>query len=251
MSIELTLSGHVALVTGASRGIGHTVAFRLAEAGADVAVCARSLEPLEALASEIGNRFSVRSLAVAGDVCDREAVDKTVERVRAELGRVDVLVNNAGVTRDGLVARMTDDAWDDVLNTNLKGAFHFTRAVARPMMKQRSGRIINISSIVGLRGNSGQANYAASKAGLIGLTKAVARELSGRGITANVVAPGLVESDMTTGLADSYLEAIRKEIPLGRLGSAQEVADAVLFLAGPLAAYVTGTVLRVDGGLAM
>lgn len=239
------LENKVAVVTGAGRGIGKAIAGRLAAEGAKVACCGRTLTNVEATVSGIAGK------AYAVDVADSKQVSETCERILQDFGRVDILVNNAGVTRDQLLMRMSDEDWDTVLDTNLKGAFHFTKALTRPFLKQRSGRIINISSIIGLTGNAGQTNYAASKAGLIGFTKSVARELASRGITANAVAPGFIVTDMTQALGAEAQEALKGRIALGRLGTADDVANAVLFLASDLASYVTGQVITVDGGLAM
>jgi 3-oxoacyl-[acyl-carrier protein] reductase len=244
--MERELDGKVAVVTGGSRGIGRSIAEHLARAGARVAVVARAADRAEAAAGalpESGHRgFSC-------DVADGAAVDALVSQVEKELGSLDVLVNNAGVTGDNLLLRMNDAEWDRVLDTNLKGAFHTIRAAVRGMMRRRDGRIINITSIVGLIGNKGQANYAASKAGLIGLTKSVARELASRNILCNAVAPGFIETEMTDALGAATREALVGQIALGRLGTGDDVASVVRFLAGPGAAYITGQVLVVDGGM--
>jgi len=237
----------VALVTGAGRGIGHAIAVRLAREGARVACVSRTEANAQKTAQEIGDAAK----AYAVDVADHGAVQKAAEQILADFERVDILVNNAGVTRDTLAMRMSEEDWDVVLNTNLKGAFNFTQALLRSMVKQRSGRIINISSVVGIIGNAGQANYVASKAGLIGFTKSIAREVASRGITANAIAPGLIETDMTTVLSDDIRKKILSNIPLGALGQPDDIASAVAFLASDEARYVTGQVLCVDGGMVM
>ena len=246
-----TLAGKTALVTGGSRGIGRAIALRLAAEGADVAVCARQVEAAQAVAAEL-QAMGVRALARPADVARFEQAGALVEAVLAEWGKLDILVNNAGITRDNLLLRMSEEEWDAVLDTNLKGAFNCCKAAARPMVKARGGRIVNISSVVGLMGNAGQANYAASKAGLCGFTKSLARELASRNITANVVAPGLVpETGMTGELDDKTLEKLMAQIPLGRPGLPEDVAHAVAFLASEQAGYITGQVLCVDGGMVM
>jgi 3-oxoacyl-[acyl-carrier protein] reductase len=242
------LQGQVALVTGGSRGIGLAIARELASAGARVAVVARDGARAEAAAAELpgdGHR------GYACDVASSEACSALVKQVEAELGGLDVLVNNAGVTRDNVLMRIKDEDWDAVLDTNLRGAFNLMRAASRGMMKKRSGRIINISSVVGITGNAGQANYAASKAGLIGMTKSVAKELAGRGVLVNAVAPGYIETDMTAELPEAARTALMNGIALGRLGTPEDIAPTVRFLAGPGASYITGQVLVVDGGMVM
>jgi len=245
-----SLENQIAVVTGASRGIGRAIALKFAQEGADVAVVSRTVESSEKVAGEI-RALGRRAWALAVDVADGEAVTAAAEKILTEAGRVDILVNNAGVTRDGLLMRMSDADWDAVLNTNLKGAFHFTRAFFRTFAKQRAGRILNISSVIGLIGNPGQANYAASKAGLIGFTQSVARELAGRGITVNAIAPGFIETDMTADLNDELKATILRQIPLGKFGSADDIAGVACFLASPAARYITGQVLTVDGGMVM
>ncbi|MCL6503995.1 MAG: 3-oxoacyl-[acyl-carrier-protein] reductase [Pirellulales bacterium] len=242
------LAGQTALVTGASRGLGRAVAIELARAGARVACVARNEAKLVETVGEI-RALGGDAEAVACDVSDAASVQQAVESVLSRWQQIHVLVNNAGITRDTLLARMQDAQWDEVLNTNLRGAFLFTRAVTRPMMQARYGRIINMASVSGLVGNPGQANYAASKAGLIGFTRAVARELASRKITVNAVAPGFIETEMTQALGDATLEEVKNRIPVKRLGLAEEVAAAVRFLAGPRAGYITGQVLVIDGGL--
>ena len=248
--MQKLLENKVAVVTGAGRGIGKAIALKLAAEGAAIAACGRTLANVEGTASEIA-KSGGKAKAYDVDVASGSQVAGTCDQIVKEFGRVDVLVNNAGITRDQLLLRMSEEEWDAVLNTNLKGAFNFTKTLSRVMLKQRSGRIVNISSISGLTGNAGQSNYAASKAGLIGFTKSVARELASRGITANAVAPGFIDTDMTEALGEQTRELLKTRIALGRLGTAEDVANAVLFLASDLAAYVTGQVITVDGGLVM
>ena len=244
------LANQVAVVTGAGRGIGRAIALKFAAAGADVVCVSRTAENSEKVAGEIrqGGR---KAWAYAVDVADSKAVESVAEKILAETTRVDVLVNNAGVTRDGLMMRMSEEDWDTVLDTNLKGAFTFTKLFSRAFLRQRSGRIINISSVIGLIGNAGQCNYAASKAALIGFTKAAARELASRGITVNAIAPGFIETDMTAALTDQLRTELVKKIPLNALGKAEDIAEAAFFLASPGARYITGQVLTVDGGMVM
>ncbi len=240
------LAGQVALVTGANRGIGRAIASELARAGARVAVTARAEERAAAAAATLPGSGHA---GFACDVADEAAVDSLVKAVESGMGPLDVVVNNAGVTDDNIVLRLTDEAWDRVLDTNLKGSFHVIRAVARGMIRRRSGRIINITSVVGITGNRGQANYAASKAGLIGLTRTVARELAARGVLCNAVAPGFIETEMTDQLPVDVRQAMAGQIALGRFGRPEDVAGAVRFLVGPAAAYITGQVIVVDGGM--
>ena len=245
----MSLNGKTALVTGASRGIGRAIALRLAEDGANVAVIyAGSADKAEAVVNEI-TALGVNAKAYRCNVADSAAVNETVKAVTNDLGKIDILVNNAGITRDGLMLRMKDEDFDAVLDTNLKGAFNMIRACYSGFIRKKSGRIINISSVSGIMGNAGQANYSASKAGVIGLTKSVARELASRGITCNAVAPGLIQTDMTENLGDN--NPLLNSIPLGRMGKPEDIAAAVAFLASDSAAYITGEVLKVDGGLAI
>lgn len=240
------LSGQVALVTGGSRGIGRSICGQLAQAGARVAVVSRDAERAGEAAAELPGEGHQ---GYGCDVADPAAVDALVKQVEQELGGLDILVNNAGITADNLLVRIDDAAWDRVLDTNLKGAFNLIRAAARGMMRRRKGRIINITSIVGLTGNKGQANYSASKAGLIGLTKAVAKELASRSILCNAVAPGFIETEMTAALGEEARNMLMQQIALGRLGTGDDVAAVVRFLAGPDASYITGQVIVVDGGM--
>jgi 3-oxoacyl-[acyl-carrier protein] reductase len=244
------LTNQIAVVTGAGRGIGRAIALKFAAEGADVAVVSRTPENSGKVAAEI-RALGRKAWAHAVDVADAAAVAAAAEKILAETGKVDILVNNAGVTRDGLVMRMSDADWDAVLDTNLKGAFLVTKAFSRAMIKARAGRIVNISSVIGLIGNAGQCNYAASKAGLIGFTQSCAREFAGRGITVNAIAPGFIETDMTAELNEALRAEILKKIPLGCLGQADDIAAAALYLAGPAGRYVTGQVLTVDGGMVM
>jgi len=244
------LTNQIAVVTGAGRGIGRAIALKFAAAGADVVCVSRTVENSEKVANEIG-ALGRKAWAFAVDVADSAAVSAAAVKILADCGKVDILVNNAGVTRDGLLMRMSDEDWDTVLNTNLKGAFFFTKAFNRAMLKARTGRIINISSIIGLIGNAGQGNYAASKAGLIGFTQSCAREFAGRGITVNAIAPGFIETDMTAELNEAVRTEILKKIPLGCLGQTEDIAAAALYLAGASGRYVTGQVLTVDGGMVM
>ena len=244
------LANQVAVVTGAGRGIGQAIALKLAAAGADVACvdlklefCAETVQKAQGLGR--------KAWPFAANVSDAASVEATAEQILTATGKVDILVNNAGITKDGLIMRMSEADWDAVLDINLKGTFLFTKAFTRSFLKQRSGRIVNIASVIGLIGNAGQCNYGASKAGVIGFTKSAARELASRGITVNAIAPGFIETAMTAKLSPEAREALLKQIPLGNLGQPDDVANAVLFLASPAARYITGQVLSVDGGMAM
>lgn len=247
----MLLDGRVALVTGASRGIGRAVALKLAQAGAKIIV---NYAGNEAAAREVEQLIAAdggETLLCKADVAIMEQVEEMVTQGLSAFGHIDILVNNAGITRDNLLMRMKEEDWDAVINTNLKGVFHCTKAVVRHMMKQRYGRIVNMTSVVGVMGNAGQANYAAAKAGVIGFTKATAKELASRGINVNAVAPGFITTDMTKVLSDQVRHALAQQIPLGRLGSPEDVANVVLFLVSPLADYVTGQVIHADGGMVM
>ena len=244
------LTNQIAVVTGAGRGIGRAIALKFAAEGADVVCVSRTAENSEKVANEV-RALGRKAWAHAVDVADANSVNPAVEKILANCGRVDILVNNAGVTRDGLLMRMSDADWDTVLNTNLKGAFHVTRAFSRAMLKQRAGRVINVASVIGLMGNAGQCNYAASKGGLIALTKSAAKEFGSRGVTVNAIAPGFTETDMTAEIKPEMKELILKQIPLGSFGQAEDIANAALYLAAASGRYVTGQVLTVDGGMLM
>ncbi|MEI6350390.1 MAG: 3-oxoacyl-[acyl-carrier-protein] reductase [Verrucomicrobiota bacterium] len=241
----------IAIVTGAGRGIGEAIAKRLTEEGAKVACVSRSEANSAKVADGINAVHPCAAKAYAVDVADKKAVDAVCEQIFADFGKVNILVNNAGITRDGLAMRMSEEDWDAVIDTNLKGAFNFIQGVMRPMIKQRSGRIVNISSVAGLMGNAGQANYAASKAGLLGLTKSLARELAGRNITVNAVAPGFIKTDMTDVLPEAIKTGVLSQIPAGHFGEPEDIASAVAFLSSSEAKFITGQTLTVDGGMVM
>ena len=246
----MTLTGKTALVTGAAQGIGRDIALALATDGADVAICDVNLEAAQKTASDIEAKGR-KSLALKANVASSADVTAMIDQVVEKFGKIEILVNNAGITRDGLILRMKDEDWDLVLSINLKGSFMCTKAALKYMSKQRSGTIINIASIVGAMGNAGQANYVASKAGLIGLTKTIAREYANRGITANAVAPGFIDTAMTQALSENVRTELAKQIPMGKLGTPADVANAVRFLASPWASYITGQVIHVNGGMYM
>src|SRR3954467_13322150 len=248
---DMTFEGQVAVVTGAGRGIGRAIALRFANKGARVACVSRTEDNAKNVADEINRFRSESAKAYPVDVGDHAAVQNVGARILEDFGRADILVNNAGVTRDALAMRMSLEDWDTVVNTNLRGAFSFVHALVRAMLKQRSGRIINISSVAGLMGNAGQANYAASKAGVLGLTKSIARELASRSITCNAVAPGFITTDMTDVLPETVKTGVVTNIPLGKFGTPDDIASAVAFLASSEAAYITGQCLTVAGGMAM
>lgn len=247
----MNVAGKTAVVTGGSRGIGRAICLELAGQGANIVLCYAGNESSAAETTAACEQLGVKALALRCNVADAGEVKAMMDTALAEFGRIDILVNNAGITRDGLLMMMKEEDFDAVLDTNLKGVFLCMKAVTRTMMKQRYGRIVNLSSVVGLRGNAGQVNYAASKAGVIGMTKSAAKELASRGITVNAVAPGFIDTDMTASLPENARTALLSSIPVGRLGAAEEVAKAVAFLASDDAAYVTGQVLAIDGGMSM
>lgn len=249
--MALSLEGKTCLVTGGSRGIGKAIALKLADFGADVAITyARSADAANEVKAEIEAKGR-KAKAIQADAVDFNEADKVVNEIVSDWGKLDVLVNNAGITKDNLILRMSEEQWDDVITTNLKSIFNYSKVAARPMMKNRGGSIINISSVVGISGNAGQSNYSASKAGIIGFTKSYAKELASRNIRANVIAPGYITTDMTDALDEKVLEGIKEATPLGRAGNADEIADAVVFLASDMSSYITGEIIRVDGGMAM
>lgn len=247
----MRFENQAAIVTGAGRGIGHAIAVRLASEGARVACVSRTEENAKRTADEINKLRADAAKHYAVDVADHAAVQNVGAQILTDFAKIDILVNNAGVTRDGLAMRMSVEDWDTVINTNLRGAFNFTQAILRAMIKQRSGRILNITSVIGLIGNAGQSNYAASKAGLIGFTKSLARELASRGITVNAIAPGFITTDLTAGLSDEIKKTIQSQIPLGKTGTPADIANTVAFLASADANYITGQVVCVDGGIVM
>jgi 3-oxoacyl-[acyl-carrier protein] reductase len=246
--MEMKLKDKVAVVTGGNRGIGKEIALTLARNGASIALCGTNEETIKATVGEI-EALGVKALGIKTDVSKAADVENFVTQTLSTFGKIDILVNNAGITKDNLLLRMGEAEWDDVISINLKSVFLLTKLIVKPMMKARQGRIINMTSIVGVRGNAGQANYAASKAGIIGFTKTVAREFASRSITCNAIAPGFIQTDMTNSLGDKAKEELMKEIPLGFLGESKDVAAAVLFLASDEARYITGQVLCVDGGM--
>ncbi|MFV1884617.1 MAG: 3-oxoacyl-[acyl-carrier-protein] reductase [Balneola sp.] len=249
--MALSLEGKTCLVTGGSRGIGKAIALKLADFGADVAITyARSADAANEVKAEIEAKGR-QAKAIQADAVDFAEAEKVINEIVSDWGKLDVLVNNAGITKDNLILRMSEDQWDDVITTNLKSIFNYSKVAARPMMKNRGGSIINISSVVGISGNAGQSNYSASKAGIIGFTKSYAKELASRNIRANVIAPGYITTDMTDALDEKVLEGIKEATPLGRAGNADEIADAVVFLASDMSSYITGETIRVDGGMAM
>ncbi len=249
--MSLSLEGKTALVTGGSRGIGRSIALALADYGADVAITFRSsVDEANEVKTEIEAKGQ-KAKAIQADAVNFESAEEVINEITDEWDKLDILVNNAGITKDNLILRMSEEQWDQVIDTNLKSIFNYSKAVAKPMMRNRGGSIINISSVVGISGNAGQSNYAASKAGMIGFTKSYAKELASRNIRANVVAPGYITTEMTDELSEDQLEAITDETPLGRPGDAEEVAQTVAFLASDLSSYITGETIRVDGGMAM
>jgi 3-oxoacyl-[acyl-carrier protein] reductase len=249
--MNINLKNKTALVTGGSRGIGRAIALKLADCGANVAITyVNSAEAAGEVVRDI-ETHGVKSIALQADAVQTDKADQAVQKVVAEYGKLDILVNNAGINRDNLILRMTEQDWDEVIDTNLKSIFNYCKAAAKPMLRNRSGSIINMSSIVGISGNAGQSNYAASKAGIIGFTKSYAKELGSRNIRANVVAPGYITTDMTGQLPEDLLQSINEQTPLGRPGNADEVASVVAFLSSDLSSYITGETIRVDGGMAM
>ncbi len=247
----MRLDNKTAIVTGGSRGIGRSICVALAKAGANVVTCYANGADGANETVKLCEEYGVKAMAMKADVANYEDVSAMVAKTKEEFGSVDILVNNAGITKDNLMLKMTEADFEQVIDTNLKGAFLFTKDASKLMLKQRSGRIINISSVVGVSGNAGQVNYAASKAGLIGMTKSVAKELASRGITCNAIAPGFIETDMTAKLPENVVDEMMKNIPMKRLGAGEDIANAVVFLASDMASYITGQVICVDGGMAM
>ncbi|MGM0443497.1 MAG: 3-oxoacyl-[acyl-carrier-protein] reductase [Fibrobacterota bacterium] len=245
------LSGKAALVTGSARGIGKSIAEKLAQAGANIGINDINLESAQVTADEIAEKFGVKTIAIQADVSSESSVKELIKTFTDAFGAIDILVNNAGITKDGLSLRMKESDWDAVLNVNLKSSFLCSKTAARKMLKAKSGRIINIASIVGVTGNAGQANYSASKAGMIGLTKSLAKEYAGKSVTVNAVAPGFIKSAMTDKLSDEVIHGYEEAIPMSKLGEPEDIANSVLFLASDLSSYITGQVIGVNGGLAM
>ncbi len=247
----MLLKEKVVLITGSTRGIGLAIAKKAAAEGATIIISGRSQENADKIATEIATEFNITTLGIACNVSDVESCQNLVQKTIETFSKIDILVNNAGITKDNLLLRMKNNEWEDVINTNLNSIFYMTKAVSRPMIKSKKGKVINISSIVGITGNSGQTNYAATKAGMIGFTKSVAKELGGKGITCNAIAPGFIETDMIETLPKEYISNIIANIPLRRLGNTEDVSDLVIFLASDKANYITGQTLSVDGGMNM
>ncbi|NMA42330.1 MAG: 3-oxoacyl-ACP reductase FabG [Oligosphaeraceae bacterium] len=245
------LTGQCALITGATRGIGRAIAERLAHAGANLGIVGTNLQRCSEVAEEIGNAYRITVKPFACDVAQTKQAEQVVNDMLAAYGKIDILINNAGITKDNLLMRLSEEDWDAVINTNLKGVYNFCKAATRSMMKAKYGRIINVSSVVALCGNAGQCNYAAAKAGIIGFSKSLAKELAGRNVTVNVIAPGFINTDMTEMLPDQIKEKLKENIPLGRIGKPEEIAETVAFLCAQNAAYITGQVISVDGGMSM
>ena len=247
----MNVKDKVIIVTGSSRGIGRKIAEKLAEYGAKLVITSTKQDTADSVAKEVADQYGVETLGIGVDVSDPDAVKEFIKKVVGHFERIDVLINNAGITKDNLLMRLSEDDWKSVIDTNLNSVFYTTKAVIRPMLKQKGGKILNITSVVGLMGNPGQTNYAASKAGIIGFTKSVAKEYGGKGIICNAVAPGFIETDMIETLPEDYLDNIIKQLPLGRLGTVEDIANVVLFLSSDLAMYTTGQTIQVDGGILM
>jgi 3-oxoacyl-[acyl-carrier protein] reductase len=245
----MNLKGKVAIVTGASRGIGLVIAQVLAQRGVNLVCASTKQETCDAVAKKLTKDYGIDAIGIQVDVSDFDSSQNLVKKAMEHFGTIDICINNAGITRDNLLLRMKQDEWNDVINTNLSSVFNVTKAVIRPMLKNRKGRIINVSSVVGLIGNAGQANYAAAKAGLLGFTKSIAKEFGGKGITCNAVAPGFIDTDMVESLPKEYIDNIISEVPLKRLGNPEEIANLIAFLASDLSSYITGEVIAVDGGV--